>query len=457
MIPIFFDSTATSFDSFGIGPCAEAVSCTVREELNGKFELELEMPATSRHFSEISPRTIILAKPNDWQQAQPFRIYRETKKSNRTVTLHAQHISYDLDGLPVSPFTAVNGLAAMTFIIQNQIVPNQPFQFGSELTTANVGTMTVESPTPIRALLGDGENTLLGTYGGVLYFDRFSVIHKQSRGENRGFVIAYGKNLIDLEQEHNIAEMYNGVLPYVSINGVTSYGAVQMASGTWSYYRVLPVDFSSEWSSQTAPTQQEFTALASAYITRKHIGEPEISIKVQTVPPGSEGIQSLSQLQLGDTVKVRFEDLGIDDVPTNVVAYTYDVLREQYTSIDLGKKPRSAAEAIADAGRLSKGEIPPARIGGGSIGGGKLKDAAITEGKIRGNAVTYDKLALAVQSIFVDILEANEIYAAVISSDHGISCSTIVVSGEQYLPGSWTFIDGIGNDRTFYGLKKAGT
>ena len=287
--------------------------------------------------------------------------------------------------------------------------------------------------------------------------DRFSVIHKQSRGENRGFVIAYGKNLIDLEQEHNIAEMYNGVLPYVSINGVTSYGAVQMAAGTWSYYRILPVDFSSEWSSQTAPTQQEFAALASAYITRKHLGEPEISIKVQTVPPGSEGIQSLSQLQLGDTVKVRFEGLGIDDVPTNVVAYTYDVLREQYTSIDLGKKPRSAAEAIADAGRLSKGEIPPARIGGGSIGGGKLKDAAITEGKIRGNAVTYDKLALAVQSLFVDILEANEIYAAVISSDHGISCSTIVVSGEQYLPGSWTFIDGLGNDRTFYGLKKAGT
>ena len=139
------------------------------------------------------------------------------------------------------------------------------------------------------------------------------------------------------------------------------------------------------------------------------------------------------------------------------MAYTYDVLREQYTSIDLGKKPRSAAEAIADAGRLSKGEIPPARIGGGSIGGGKLKDAAITEGKIRGNAVTYDKLALAVQTFFVDIIEANEIYAAVISSDHGISCSTIIVDETQYIKGSWSFIDGLGNSKTFYGLKEAGT
>ena len=457
MIPICYSPTETAFTNNGIGACADAVSCTVVQELNGKFELELELPATSKRLSEISTGYIILAKPNNFQQTQPFRIYRITKRSNRTVTLYAQHISYDLDGLPVSPFTAQNGLAAMSYINQNQIIQGQPFQFGTEMTTANVGTMTVETPTAIRKLLGDGENTLLGTYGGVLHFDRFNVVHLISVGQDRGFIIAYGKNLVDMEQENNIAEMYNAVLPYVTINGVTYSGSYVMAPGTWAYYRVLTVDFSSEWTAGTAPSAQDFSNMANAYIAREHVGEPEISIRVTTVPPGSEGLETIDQMALGDIVKVRFQSLGINDVPTNVVATTYDVLREQYTSIDLGKRPRSAAEAISDARRLTRGEIPTARIGGGSIGGGKLKDAAITEGKIRGNAVTYDKLALAVQSLFVDIIEANEIYSSVISAARGISCSTIVVSGQQYLPGYWTFVDGLGNDKTFYGLKKAGT
>ena len=99
--------------------------------------------------------------------------------------------------------------------------------------------------------------------------------------------------------------------------------------------------------------------------------EPRVSLKVTTVPPGSEGLQSLQDLRLGDTVKVRFLQLGID-VPATVVAYTYDVLRGRYISIELGDKPRSAAEAIADASRLAKGTIAPERIGGGSIGASKL-------------------------------------------------------------------------------------
>lgn len=372
MIPIFYEANETRFSSFGIGKCSEATRCEVREELNGKYELTLEMPATARHFTEIGARTLIFAKPNPYDQAQPFRIYRPVKSSKLSVTLDAQHISYDLAGYPCIPFTAANALEAIARMTALQVIAVQPFEFATDMTAENVGTMTVSEPRPTRELLGIGENTLVGTYGGALRFDRFVVQLLKERGEDRGFIIAYGKNVVDLEQEQNISDVYNTVFPYARWNGQIYSGDLTYAPGTWDYFRTKAVDFSSEVSSYAqAPTAAQLSALATAWINREKCWEPRVSLKVTTVPPGSEGLESLQDLRLGDTVTVRFLRLGID-VKSMVVAYTYDVLRERYTSIELGEKPRSAAEAISDAARLTKGEISPDRIRGGSIGAGKL-------------------------------------------------------------------------------------
>lgn len=373
MIPIFYPETETAFSSLGIGPCAEATSCEVREELNGKYELTLEMPATARHFTEVGTRTIILAKPNPYDNPQPFRIYRPVVNSKYNVTYDAQHISYDLDGYPVSPFTAQNAQSAVYWIITNQLVNSgQPWNFATDMTQANVGTMTVDMPKTTRELLGIGENTLIGTYGGTLSFDGFNVYLLTDRGTDRGYVIAYGKNLVDVEQERNIADVYNGCFPYAKWKDGVYTGNIEMAPGTWAYYRIKPVDFSSNVSSSAvAPTPQVLSNLAQQWLYTEKPWEPRVSIKLTTVPPGSEGLLSLQDLRLGDTVTVRFLRLGIE-VQKTVVAYTYDVLRGRYTSVEIGEKPRSAAEAIADASRLTKGEISPDRIRGGSIGSSKL-------------------------------------------------------------------------------------
>ena len=372
--PVFFPETATSFTTHGIGPCTEATRCEVHEELNGQYELTLEMPATARHFSEVGTRTIILAKPNPYDNPQPFRIYRPVKTSKYNITYDAHHISYDLDGYPVSPFTAANAQQAVLAITNNQLVnTGQPWAFATDLTQANTGDMKVEVPTGTRELLGNGENTLVGTYGGTLYFDGFSVYLLDNRGQDRGFVIAYGKNLVDLEQETNISDLYNAVMPYAKWHDGVYTGNIEMAPGTWNYYRVKTVDFSSDVSSYlAAPTQQQLSNLAQGWLYSEKPWEPRVSIKLTTVPPGSEGLQSLQDLRLGDPVTVRFLRLGIEVTDKVVVGYTYDVLRQRYISVEIGEKPRTAADAISDASRLTKGEISPERIRGGSIGAGKL-------------------------------------------------------------------------------------
>ena len=44
MIPILFDGTEKQFNNLGYGGLSDAISCTVEENINGVYELEMEYP-----------------------------------------------------------------------------------------------------------------------------------------------------------------------------------------------------------------------------------------------------------------------------------------------------------------------------------------------------------------------------------------------------------------------------
>ena len=106
MIPVLFPANATTYFTQGLGALTDTISCTVTEELNGEYELEMQYPLEGIHFDEITDRSIIYAIPSPYRSPQPFRIYRITKPLNGIVTIYARHISYDLSGIPLNPFTA---------------------------------------------------------------------------------------------------------------------------------------------------------------------------------------------------------------------------------------------------------------------------------------------------------------------------------------------------------------
>ena len=55
MIPILYAPNAESFDNDGIGTLTDTISCTVTEERNGTFELELTYPVAGILYDEIKP------------------------------------------------------------------------------------------------------------------------------------------------------------------------------------------------------------------------------------------------------------------------------------------------------------------------------------------------------------------------------------------------------------------
>ena len=105
MKPRLYPENETNFESNGLGPLSDALTCTVEENRNGAFELSMEYPVTGVLFDELKHGSIIFAPPNDSSEPQPFRVYGKSTPLSGVVTVRAKHISYQLSHIPVSPFT----------------------------------------------------------------------------------------------------------------------------------------------------------------------------------------------------------------------------------------------------------------------------------------------------------------------------------------------------------------
>ena len=347
MKPILFPSTATEFTTQGLGALSDAISCIVTEERNGLYELEMQYPQSGIHFSEIQNRCIIYAIPSPYREAQPFRVYRITRPINGIAIIYAQHISYDLAGIPVNPFTAGSAAEALSGMASHTAVES-PFLFWTDKsTTANFSVLV---PSASRSVLGGVEGSILDVYGGEYLFDKFFVRLYNQRGNDNGVVIRYGKNLTDVEQDANISSVATGVLPYwVGAEGELVQGNIVNVDGTFDFVRIMTIDFSSDFENQ--PTASELETRAMQYIKSNKIGVPSVSISVSFVQlEQTEEYKDLALLEkcdLCDTVTVQFEALGIN-AKAEIVRIITDVLLERYESVEVGDIRANIAYTIAD-------------------------------------------------------------------------------------------------------------
>lgn len=340
-----------SFSDFGLGVMTDCVSCEVTEERNGEYELVMEYPMNGVVFDKIEARCVILAKPNHSDQPQPFRIYRISAPIGGVITINAQHLSYDLSGVPVKEceVNAIAGAAVAT--LHSNTMFTTPFIFGTYGPSSRA-VFAVTEPSSIRSWFGGREGSLIDVYGGEWKFDRYYVDLYAQRGSDRGVVIRYGKNLIDIEQETNLANMWTGVLAYWKNEdtGQAVKTDIINAPGTFDYRRIQCVDMSAEY--EEAPTKEELTAKAQSYITSNNIGKPSVNITLDWVQVG----ELEDQVDLCDTVTVIFEKLGID-AKAKVISTTWDVLADRYTRIEIGDVKQKVTDTIAGMQKEEKNTI----------------------------------------------------------------------------------------------------
>lgn len=361
-----FEAGTTDYSSHGLGDLNDAISCRVtRESL--MYELQMEYPAGGKRFSDLRTRRIIVAKPDQVFSEQPFIIYRISKEARGRVSVYARQIGYELSGIVTNRFTATSAADFASKVKANAMV-SCPFNFATDVDTLD--TLDVSAPVSIRSLLGGSEDTWQGAYGGELVFDNMTVSLLRSAGQDRGVVIRYGVDLVDATMEENISEMRTGIVPYYKDETVFLTGPYTVPDGkSFSYVNAEAVDLTMYF--QTAPADASALApVAQAWMADNRTGVPEVSLRVTYA-------QLDQVVALYDVVTVQIVPLGID-VQAKISRTVYDVIRDRYESVDIGKVRTSLSDDMWDAGRLRKGLLPVERIRDRSIGSGKLGGGAVT-------------------------------------------------------------------------------
>jgi phage minor structural protein len=349
--PILYSATETSFGHNGIGILSACVACEVVEEANGIFELAMQYPADGIHFESIAERSIIKAKPDQFRDHQLFRVYSISKPMYGIVSILAQHISYDLSGIPVAPFEAQNVNRALSGLKTNAVV-DCPFNFWTDKTTS--AKFSVKTPSSIRSRLGGVSGSILDAYGGEYEFDNYTVKLHNNRGMNRGVSIRYGKNLTDIKQDQNCSNVATGIYPYWALQTDVGDVLVELpekivnATGEYNFTKIRTVDFTQEF--QVQPTEEQLRLRAKRYIRENEIGVPSVSMTVSFAQlEQSEEYKHLKLLErvgLFDTVNVEFPALKVS-ATAKVVKVVYDVISDRVKSATLGSVRSNIADTIA--------------------------------------------------------------------------------------------------------------
>lgn len=350
MIPVLFSKTATDFTSYGIGALSDTISCVVTEERNGKFELKMEYPTSGIHFSDIENSAIILAKPNESQNAQAFRIYAISSPMNEIVTIDAEHISYQLNFIPVAPITGTSCADAMSKIVGASLATN-PFTFSTDKNVSSV--FTTGTPRSVRSLLGGSKGSLLEQYKGEYLWDNWTVSLLNARGSDNGVVLRYGKNITEFEQDENLSDTVTGVLPYWNGETALVVGDISKVTNTFPFERIETIDVTSdiEVEEGATPTRAQVTSAGLAALNNKsYVAVPATNIKISFVALWQteeyKDIAPLESVGLCDTVTVIYEKYGVSK-KEKVIKTVYDTLLERYNEIELGDVSSNLTTTIA--------------------------------------------------------------------------------------------------------------
>lgn len=345
MIPILFPSYAKEFSTRGLGPLSDAIACRVVEERNSTYELTMTYPKDGLHFSDIVVNNIIYAIPSPYRSPQAFRIYKISKPMQGKVTVKAQHLSYDLSGVVVSPFSGYS-VADIFNKIPKYSTPSNNFAFfgESELTRS----CTYDVPYTVRQILGGIEGSVLDTFGGEYEFDNFSVKLHSNRGTNNGVTVKYGKNLLKIAQDIDVSGVVTGVYPYWIGDEENVCGEVVRRDGQFDIERIVPLDLSNEFAD--APTVSQLNARAFTYMDANLSAEPELNCTVSFALIDQydeyKEFALLEKCDLCDVITVKYSDLGVDST-AKIVKIDTDVLNEKYNSVTIGSIRANIAQTIS--------------------------------------------------------------------------------------------------------------
>lgn len=338
----------------------------ITKEDNGNYYCELEDTIANLDYYQSG---MIVRVPTPWG-VQGFRLANPAVKGSK-VTVKAWHLTYDAKNYIIKDAYAVDKdcNAALDHFNSNTDIVT-PFTTLSDIPG-------ITSTRAIRKTLFEVYEWLVSAdkYGGHWYRDNWTLGIKEKVGDDRGVVLAIGKNITSME----IAEVWDNVctkiLPYTTDGESAilldeSYIELEEALYDIPYTKV--VKFENPLDAEAFETTEEYhTAIknwlqgqAQNYLEEHKV--PKVNYKV------SASIDRVSDV--GDTIHVKHPKCKVN-ILTEVIAVEYDAIRKKYTKIEFGnfknelknfrdtiaeENKKNTDEAVKESQTLLKGELDKA-------------------------------------------------------------------------------------------------
>ena len=346
--PILYKANETNFEHLGVSVLSDASKCHVSREKNGIYILEFDYPVNGKDVEKIKEGMYIKSDAGYRTKNQRFVVSKITKTQNE-FKIYCQHISQVKTTMnAIRPDITITGSALMALSTwrDNLLDSRDEFFVKSDITTVNSTTWKVETIENARDALGGKAGSILDVWGGEYEFDNLNITLHKSMGIDNPTIIAYGKNLLDLEQEQSILETYTSVFPfkkYTDENNreqLITLPEILLDStylNKFTHRRILKVDFSSD---ENIKTVEQLRSKAKSYIKSNNVGVPKTNLKINYQDLSKvEGVfdnPALEQIDLCDRLKVYYSELGIMNESAKVVKVIWDVILEENHEIEVG-------------------------------------------------------------------------------------------------------------------------
>ena len=347
--PILYKANETNFEHLGVSVLSDASKCYVSREKNGIYILEFDYPVNGKDVEKMKEGMIIRCDAGYRAKNQRFIISQITKTKDN-FKIYCQHISQVKTSMnairPDVTVTSVGAMGALSAWKESLLDSKEEFFVQSDITTVNSTTWKVENIENARDALGGKAGSILDVWGGEYEFDNLNITLHKSMGLDNPTIIAYGKNLLDLEQEQSILETYTSVFPfkkYTDDNNreqLITLPEILLDSthlNKFTHRRILKVDFSSD---ENLKTVEQLRSKAKSYIKSNNVGVPKTNLKINYQDLSKvEGVfdnPALEQIDLCDRLKVYYSELGILNENAKVVKVIWDVILEENHEIEVG-------------------------------------------------------------------------------------------------------------------------
>jgi len=319
---------------------------------------------------------------------QLFRIKRITDQTEHEISLEAEHVSYDANGLLIQKAEIAKATPA-TAIWMMQEGLYEPYEDGTistNLTDTDSGTytQTIKGKSLIWALL-DPSSGIVAKFDAALKRNNWDIYVLKKQNTDRGFYIRYGVNAKGIHWDRDAKDVVTRIIPvakdengndfyltnlYVDSPLISAYPRIRMQQ--LSVNGQVGKDDGSgtdtPWTESTLRAEME--AKAQEKYDNEHVDQEKVEVTVDFLMLGYteeyREVRRLEQVAMYDIVHAVNPRVGLD-AALRVVEIEWDAIRKRITGIKLSN--------IADQARKS-------------VAGYMMTDQSVTEDKIAMQTMT---------------------------------------------------------------------